>query len=193
MHVELVTPKNGDPWDICLHYFFLHADGRPVDARKFLLACLDTCNTQIELAAMYCIIYEDALAASSADSAVARMIVHIFRRIGLYDIHSALERGETTARSPDINHLAEVVTNSIKLTRGMNIIFDFAEFSSVALNFIGTSCSVRDVIERIPKTFNIPTNNLLAIATDSSERSLIAELVRREGVIRVIPIVSTST
>jgi NACHT domain len=192
MHVELIRPESGDPWDICLHYFFMHADGRPVDARKFLFACLDTCKAPTELAAMYCIMYEDSLSASSADSAIARMIVHIFRRIGLYDLHSAVERGETTARSPDLNHLAEVVTKSIKLTRGMNVIFDFAEFSSVALNFIGTCCSVRDVIERIPKTFNIPANNLLALAADTSERSLIAELVRREGVIQVIPTVTTS-
>ena len=192
MHVELVSPTSADPWDTCMHYFVLHADNKPVDARNFLFACLDTGNPSTELAAMYCIMYEDALAASSVDSAVARMIVHIFRRLGLYDLISAVERGETTARSSNLNHLAEVVTNSIKLTRGMNVLFDFSGFSSVALNFIGTSCSVRDVVERIPKTFNIPANNLLFLAVDTAERTLLSDLIRHEGVIRVIPTITPS-
>jgi hypothetical protein len=55
-----------------------------------------------------------------------------------------------------------------------------------------TACLVRDVIERIPKASNIPVNNLLAVTTDPVERSLISDLVRREGVIRVIPTVATS-
>jgi hypothetical protein len=192
MHVEQVTPKSADPWDICLRYFMLHAENKPLDARNFLFACLGTDNPPTELAAMYCIMYEDALSGSSIDSAVARMVIHIFRRLGLTDLISAEKRGEATAPSSDLNHLAEVVTNSIKFTRGMNVIFDFSAFSSVALNFIGTSCSVSDVIERIPKTFNIPANNLLALAVDTAERSLLSDLVRHEGVIRIIPSITTS-
>jgi hypothetical protein len=138
MHVELVNPASGEPWDICLHYFLLHAENRPLDARKFLFVCLDTGDPPTELAAMYCIMYEDALSGPSVDSAVARMVIHMFRRLGLSDLISAMERGETAARSSDLNHLAEIVTNSIKLTRGSNVVFDFSGFSSVALNFIGT-------------------------------------------------------
>jgi hypothetical protein len=136
--------------------------------------------------------YEDALSGPSADSAVARMVLHVLRRLGLSDLISAVERGETTARSSDLNHLAEIVTNSIRLMRGSNVLFDFSGFSSVALNFIGTSCSVRDVIERIAKTFNIPDNNLLSLTTDTAERALISDLVRREGTIRVIPTITTT-
>jgi hypothetical protein len=192
MHVELASPTSADPWDVCMHYFLLHAENKAVDARNFLFACLATGKPPTELAAMYCIMYEDALSGSSVDSAVARMVIHIFRRLGLSDLISAVERGETTARSSELNHLAEIVTNSIKLTRGMNVFFDFSGFSSVALNFIGTSCSVRDVIERIPKTFNIPANNLLFLAADTDERILILDLVRHEGVIRVIPTITTT-
>jgi NACHT domain len=193
LHVELINPANAEPWDICLHYFLLHAENRPVDARKFLFVCLDTGNALTELAAMYCIMYEDALSGPSMDSAVARMVLHVFRRLGLSDLISAMERGETTARSSDLNHLAEIVTNSIKLMRGSNVLFDFAGFSSVALNFIGTACAVSDVIERIAKTFNIPDNNLLSLTTDTAERALISDLVRRIGVIRVIPTITGST
>jgi hypothetical protein len=163
-----------------------------MDARKFLFICLDTRIPRIELAAIYCIMYEDALSGPSADSAIARMVIHVFRRLGLSDLISAMERGETVARSSDLNHLAEIVTSSIKLMRGSNVVFDFSGFSSVALNFIGAACSVRDVTERIAKTFSIPDNNLLALATDGAERTLILDLVRRDGSIRVIPTISTS-
>ena len=190
LNVELARPESADPWDVGLRYFLLHADNRPVDARKFLFACLDAGNPPTELAAMYCILYEDALSGQSADSAIARMVLHIFRRVGFSDLVSALERGETTARSSDLNHLAEIVTNSIRLARGSSILFDFSGFSSVALNFIGAACSVRDVIERITKTFNIPDNNLLASTTDATERALVLDLVRREGAIRIIPTIS---
>lgn len=192
MHVEMINPAKAEPWDICLHYFLLHAENRPVDARKFLFICLDTGIPRAELAAIYCIMYEDALSGPSADSAVARMVLHVLRRLGLSDLISAVERGETTARSSNLNHLAEIVTNSIRLMRGSNVLFDFSGFSSVALNFIGTSCSVRDVIERIAKTFNIPDNNLLSLTTDTAERALISDLVRREGTIRVIPTITTT-
>ncbi|MVT69461.1 NACHT domain-containing protein [Bradyrhizobium pachyrhizi] len=190
LHVELTKPESADPWDVCLRYFMLHAEGRPVDARKFLFACLDAGSPTTELAAIYCIMYEDALSGQSADSAIARMVLHIFRRVGFSDLFSALERGETTARSSNLNHLAEIVTNSIKLTRGANIVFDLSGFSSVALNFIGAACSVRDVIERIAKTFNVPDNNLLASTTDTAERALVSDLARREGTIRIIPTIS---
>ena len=176
-----------------MHYFLLHADNKPLDARNFLFGCLDTANPLTELAAIYCIMYEYALSEGSADSATARMVIHIFRRIGLNDLFSAAERGETTARSSDYNHLAEVVTNSIKFARGMNVIFDFSGFCSVALNFIGTSCSVLDVVERIPKIINIPANNLLTLVPDAGERALLADLVRREGGIRIIPTITSST
>jgi hypothetical protein len=192
MHIELVSPVSADPWDVCMHYFLLHAENKPIDARNFLFTCLATGKPPTELAAMYCIMYEDVLSGSSVDSAVARMVIHIFRHLGLSDLISAMQRGETTARSAELNHLAEIVTNSIKLTRGMNVFFDFSGFSSVALNFIGTSCAVRDVIERIPKTFNIPGNNLVFLAADTEERALILDLVRHEGVIRVIPTITAS-
>jgi hypothetical protein len=190
MHVECIRPTCADPWDICMHYFLLHADNKSEDVRKFLLACLGTVNPATELTAMYCIMYEHVLSPSSVDSTVARMVIHIFRRLGLYDLISAVERGETTARSSDLNHLADIVTNCIKLTRGMNVIFDVSGLFAVALNFIGMSCSVRDVIERIPKTFSIPANDLLALAKDTEERSLLSDLMHHEGVIRVIPTIT---
>lgn len=121
------------------------------------------------------------------------MIIHVFRRLGLHDLITSLERGETTARSSDVNHLAEVVTNAVKLTRGMDVVFDFAAFSTVALGFIGTSCFVSDVIERLPGTLSVPANDLLAFATDADERSLINDLMRREGIMRVIPTLSASS
>ena len=190
MYVECIHPTRADPWDICMHYFFLHADNKSEEVRKFLLACLGTVNPATELTAMYCIMYEHALSPSSGDPAVARMVIHIFRRLGLYDLISAVERGETTARSSDLNHLADIVTNCIKLTRGMNVIFDVSGLFAIALNFIGMSCSVRDVIERIPKTFSIPANDLLALAKDTEERSLLSDLMRHEGVIHVIPTIT---
>lgn len=191
LHIETVTPQTAEPWDICLRYFFLHADRKPVEARNFLYACLATANPAQELAAIHCLLYENAMAGAVAESAVAHMILHIFRRLGLHDLISAVERGDTVTRSPDLNHLAEVVSNCITLAPGANVKFDFSSFSSTALNFIGTSCSVRDVIERIPKVSNIPGNNLVYLTVDVAERALIADLVNHEGAIRVIPTVSS--
>jgi hypothetical protein len=192
LHVELVDSESAGPWDICLHYIFLHAENKPLEARRFLFDCLSASNPATELAAIYCIMYENQLERSGAEAAAARMIVHIFRRLGLYDLVSAVKRGETTARSSELNHLAEIVTNCIKIAPGRSVIFDFSSFTSTALNFIGASCSLRDIIAQIPKTFSIPINNLLASTTDTDERTLLSDLVHHEGAIRIIPTVTTS-
>jgi hypothetical protein len=193
IHIELVKPTSADPWDICLHYFFLHASNASSEARKFLFACLESAHVQTELAAMYCLMYEDALSAPGSDSAMARMIFNVFRRIGLADLHSAAIRGDITAYSSEVNHFAEVITSCIRFARSTDVMFDSAEFSTVALSVIGNSCAVTDVIERIPTTFRIPGNNLLAVAADADERTLIADLLRHEGSVKVIPVMTAAT
>ena len=60
--------------------------------------------------------YEDSLTIVGRGSAIAQMIVHIFRRIGIDALYSAAERGSTSVRSNDLNHLAEIVTKCIKLS-----------------------------------------------------------------------------
>jgi len=136
--------------------------------------------------------YEDALSAPGADSAIAHMILHVLRRVGLVNLNSAAIRGDTTAPSWKVNHLAEVITSCIRFTRTLDVMFDSAEFSSVALSFIGNS-SVSDVIERLPTAFRIPGNNLMAIATGREERALIADLLRHEGSIKVVPVTTAAT
>jgi hypothetical protein len=71
-----------------------------------------------------------------------------------------------------------------------NVAFDFAEFTSVTLSFIGTSCAISDVIERIPNSFTIPGNDLLVSIKDLDERALVSELLRHDGLLKVIPVVN---
>ena len=40
MNIELVTAKSTEPWDICLHYFFLHAQHSATRAKEFAEQCL---------------------------------------------------------------------------------------------------------------------------------------------------------
>jgi len=67
------------------------------------------------------------------------------------------------------------------------VVFDFAEFSSVALSFISTSCAVSDVVDRIPKTYAIPANDVIFLASEPQERAALSDLLRRQGKLRVIP------
>jgi hypothetical protein len=41
--------------------------------------------------------------------------------------------------------------------------------------------------------FRIPGNNLLAVAADADERTLIADLLRHEGSVKVIPVMTAAT
>jgi hypothetical protein len=187
MHIELAKETAGDPWDICLRYFLQHAEGAPVRARQFLMACLQTHEQNTELAAMYCLMYEDALAPAGGRSAIAHLLLHIFQRIGILDLISASERGSTTARSSELNHLAEVTSSCIQLSRD-TVVFDFAEFTSVALSFISTSCAVSDVMDRVPKTYAIPANDIISLTSDPQERTTLADLLRRQGKLQIIPV-----
>jgi NACHT domain len=188
MHIELVSVKSTEPWDICLHYFLLHAQNVPAQARTFALDCLASVDRSTEMAGMFCLIYDGALNHAAHASGVARLILHIFRKIGIAALISSAERGSTTVLSNDLNHLAAIVTACTKIaSRDASVSFDFAEFTTVALNFIGTSCAVSDVIESIRKTYIIPGNDLLALLNDSNERAMLGELLRKGGDLKVIP------
>jgi hypothetical protein len=143
MHVELVNDKSTEAWDICLHYFLLHAQNVPSQARQFALDCLASTDRSTEMAAMFCLIYEDSLNRVGHGSGAARMILHIFRKIGIGALIAAAERGNTSVHSSELNHLAEIVTACIKVaSRDLSVSFDFAEFTTIALSFLGTSCAV---------------------------------------------------
>jgi hypothetical protein len=116
------------------------------------------------------------------------LILHILRKIGLSDLLSAAERGSTTARSSDLNHLAKIVTGCIRIIpRDNSVSFDFAEFTNVALSFIGTSCAVSDVLESMRKVYSIPGNDLLSLVNDGKERIILGELLRKGGELQIIP------
>ena len=116
------------------------------------------------------------------------MIFHIFRKIGIDSLISAAERGETVVRSNELNHLAEIVTASIKITpRDSGVSFDFAEFTNIALRYFGNSCAVSDVIENMRKTYRVPRNDLLSLTEQTNERMLLDELLRKDGDLRIIP------
>ena len=68
------------------------------------------------------------------------------------------------------------------------MVFDFSEFSALALKYFGNSCVVSDVLDRIPTSSTIPGNNLIQLAKSSEDRSALAELLRYEGVLTFIPV-----
>jgi hypothetical protein len=188
MHVELVSAKCTEAWDICLHYLLLHAQNVPAQARQFALDCLASPNRSTEMAAMFCLMYEDSLNRVGHGSGTARMTLHIFRKIGMGALIAAAERGSTSVHSSELNHLAEIVTGCIRIApRDLSVSFDFAEFTTIALSFISTSCAVSDVLESMRKTYSIPGNDLLALCDDSDERALLGELLRKGGDLKVIP------
>jgi hypothetical protein len=187
VYIETAKPSQADPWDICLRYFLHKALNTDLQARQFIFDCLNSPHQPTELAAMFCVFYEESGAGLSFGSAIARMILHIFRRIGFNDLISAAKRGATTARSKALNHLAEIVTNCIRISpREGFVIVDFTEFTSVALSFIGTSCAVNDVIENMRKLYSVPINDLLASLEDRQERSALAEILHTGGKLQVI-------
>ena len=188
MNIELATAKSTEPWDICLHYFLLHARHAATRAKEFASQCLGSDDRRAEMAAMFCLMYEDSLTTVGRGSAIAQIITHIFRRIGIDALYTAVERGSTSVRSNDLNHLAEIVTRCIKLlSRDASVSFDFSEFTTVALSFIGTSCAVSDVIEKMRKSYIIPGNDLLSLVDDRNERAHLSELLRKGGDLEIIP------
>jgi hypothetical protein len=186
MHVELVKPIVADPWDVCLHYFLIQAENEPVKVRQYLSECLKANRAETSLAAIYCLTYEAVLTPDDRGSAIAEVVMHVIRGIGLYDLISASQRGSTTARSSEVNHLAEIMTSCIRRGRDRSVTFDFAEFSTIALSFIGASCAVSDVIDRMPNSYLVPVNDLLILASDAEERSLLSEFLLKEGAVQVI-------
>jgi transcriptional regulator of met regulon len=186
-HVRNADPRYAAAWDICLRYFLHKAEGLDLPARDFIFDCLRCESRSTELAAIYCVFYEEGMAELSTRSALARMLIHIFRRIGLMDLLAEATRGVTTARSKEINHLAEVITRCVRISpRDSRIIFDFAEFTSVMLSFIGMSCAVDDVVESMRKVYSIAGNDLLASIQEPDERGLLADLLRRGGTLEII-------
>jgi NACHT domain-containing protein len=188
LHVELVNKNSTDPWDICLHYFLLRADNAATRARQFALECLASTTRAAELAAMFCLMYEETLTVVGRGSAIARMVLHIVRKVGLDSLITAAERGSTTVRSSELNHLAQIVSSCMKIvSRDLSISFDFAEFTNIALNYFGTSCAVADMIETMRKIYNVPLNDLFFLTNDSSERAKLDELLRKGGNLEIIP------
>jgi hypothetical protein len=193
LHVELVKPAVADAWDVCLHYFLVRAENEATKVRQYLLECLKTNRAEAVLAAIYCLTYEAALSPDDRGSAIAEVVMHVIRGIGLYDLISASERGSTTARSSEVNHLAEIMTSCIRRGRDRSVTFDFAEFSAIALSFIGASCAVSDVIDRMPNSYLVPVNDLLFLTSDAEERSLLSEFLLKEGAVRVIASATLNT
>jgi hypothetical protein len=72
-------------------------------------------------------------------------------------------------------------------SRDSSVSFDFSEFTTVALSFIGTSCAVSDVIEKMRKTYIVPGNDLLSFMDDGNERAHLGELLRKGGNLEIIP------
>jgi hypothetical protein len=91
------------------------------------------------------------------------------------------------------NHLAEIMISCIRRGRDRSVTFDFAEFSAIALRFIGASCAVSDVIERMPASYLVPVNDLLTLASDAEERSLLSEFLLKEGAVQVIASATLNT
>jgi len=188
MHVELIKPKHRDPWDVCLHFFLLRAQNVAVKAKEFALECLASDDPQIEIAAMFCLMYENSMNIIGRGASAARMVFHIFHKIGIESLVTAAERGETVVRSSSLNHLAAIVTQCVKISaRDMSVSFDFAEFTNVALSYFSTSCAVTDVIESMRKTYIIPGNDLLVFADQTNERTILGGLLAIGGDLKIIP------
>jgi hypothetical protein len=188
MDVELVQPSSADPWDICLHYFFLRAAGRlPTVIRQFLLNCLESDRPTNQLAAFYCSMYEYVLAPEAADPTIANAVLQMFRGVDFEVLFSARARGQSDARTSAANHSAFVISTSIRISRDRAVLLDFNEFTTATLPYMGTSCVVSDVIERMPSMFRIPENNLLAAASDPRERASIIDLLSKETDFKIIP------
>jgi hypothetical protein len=190
MHVELTKPAQADAWDVCLHYFLIHAENDPAKVREYLSECLNANRPETSLAVIYCLAYEAFLTPDDRGSAIARIVMHVIRGIGLGDLVTASQsqRGSTTARSSEVNHLAQIMTSSIRRGRDRSVTFDFAEFSNIALSFIGASCAVSDVIDRMPKSYHVPVNDLLYLTSNAEERSLLSEFLLKEGTVQVIAV-----
>jgi hypothetical protein len=190
MHVELTKPARVDAWDVCLHYFLIHAENDPAKVRQYLSECLNANRPEAALAAIYCLAYDAFLTPDDRGSAIARIVMHVIRGIGLGDLVTASQsqRGSTTARSSEVNHLAQIMTSCIRRGRDRSVTFDFAEFSNIALSFIGASCAVSDVIDRMPKSYHVPVNDLLYLTSDAEERSLLSEFLLKEGTVQVIAV-----
>jgi hypothetical protein len=182
--VETTPYESADAWDVCLRYFIFGNEDLVEVAKGFLAGRLESGIPPVELAAMYCLIYDNASSEQGRWS-ITFLVNHLIRRIGIYDLLSAQQRGETTARSHELNHIASIVSTAITITHDQNIIFSFPEFTAVALSFIGMSCMVPDYFEKIPKTFTVLRNDLLSIAPEP-ERRLTAELLGKPGQLKVL-------
>ena len=193
MYIELTKPSAADAWDICLHYFLMQAENEPVKLRQYLSDCLSSGRAEAAFAAIYCLTYDTHLTPGDRGSAIAEAVMHVLRGIGWYDLISATKRGSATARSSEVNHLVEIINSCIRRGRDRNVTFDFAEFCAITLSFIGQTCSVSDVIERMPKSYLVPVNDMLALATDSDERSLLSEFLSTQGTVKIIASTTSPT
>jgi hypothetical protein len=184
--MDALRVDRADPWDICLKYLLIKAEDGESKARAFLYDCLKSPTQSTELAAIFCLFYEEGTANPLSGSPVARAVIHIFMRLGISQLIGAMERGSASVESSSLNHLAQIVTRCIRLEGATRVTFDLAEFTAVALSFMRLACVVDDMIETVPQVFSIPNNDLLGSMTDRAERSLLGELLHRRGQINII-------
>jgi hypothetical protein len=186
-HMYELVPSRAEPWDICLKYLLIRTEEGESQARTFLYDCLTSPTQTTELAAIFCLFYEQGAANPLSGSPVARVLVHIFTRLGISSLIGAMDRGSVTAESSSLNHLAQIVSSCIRLEGGDRVTISFGEFTVVAASFIRMACVVDDMIEAVPKIFSAPNNDLLQSTTDHAARALLGELLRKRGRIKVIP------
>jgi hypothetical protein len=190
LHVEMANEKRtDDPWDICLYYFYVNSSRTEGDARQFAIRHLKSPHVSAELAAIFCLVYDDTLnVIGGRSSAIARLILHIFEKLGFESLATAVLRGSATVRSAELNHLATIASSCIEiLPRSFSVSFDFSEFTALAVKYFGMSCSVSDLIETMATTLSVSSNDLLYLVTDTGYRATLSEILHKGGRLNLIP------
>ena len=185
-YLDGLQEDRADPWDICLKYLLVKGEEGESKARAFLYDCLSSPSQSTELAAIFCLFYEEGTANPISGSPVARALIHMFARLGISRLIGAAERGSASVESSSLNHLAQIVTRCVILEGSNRVTFSYVEFTAVALTFMGLACAVEGMSEAVPKVFSIPNNNLLGSMIDKSDRSLLGELLRHRGQLNII-------
>jgi NACHT domain len=188
LQVEVAnTERTANPWDICLNYFLV-TSSKTEDAGQFALDCLKSLDRNTELAAIFCLIYHAALNVAERESTTARLIVHIFERLGFDSLATAVLRGSAITRSAELNHLATIAVSCIEIfPRPFSVSFDFSEFAKQAVVYFGMSCSISDLIETMPTTYSAPSNGLLSLVKDSGYRASLGEVLHKGSRLNLTP------
>ena len=185
-YMDTLRPDRANPWDICLKYVLVKAEAGEPKARAFLYDCMNSPTQLTELAAIFCLFYEEGTASPISGSPVARALIHIFMRLGISTLIGAAERGSASVESNSLNHLAQIVSRCIRLESGSRVTFNYVEFCTIAISFMGMACVVEGMVGAVPKVFSVPNNDLLFSVTEQSERSLLGELLRHRGQLNII-------